>query len=382
MQKVPGYLKDYESLWNGNPHEANLQWFKNARFGLFIHYGLYSALGAGEWVQFRQKIPVAEYEKLKDGFTAEKFNADFITDLAIEAEMKYINLVTCHHDSFCLWNSKTEPFNSANSPCGRDLVREMAEQCAKKGLGLFTYYTFMLNWRHPYFLSREYLSVARPDYQEPQPEYQFKSLDDYPKYIEYMLNCVGELLELEYPLAGMWLDIIVAYYKAPDFVPLKETYGLIRRLRPEALIAYKQGATGEEDFASPEHSFRSQGDGFRKEGLPEAAERADQAWEINRRKHNEICTTLQDRSWGYHAEARHLTSDELWPKLEHARKNNCNLLANIGPLPDGSVHPEDIRTLKEIGKRIREIGWPETANGIGSYSPEEYHGDPDGAAAE
>lgn len=358
MPPLPTYLKDYEAAWNINPHDANLKWFEQAQFGMFIHYGLYAALGAGEWVQFRKKIPVAEYAKLKDSFRAERFDADFITDLALEAEMNYVTLVTCHHDSFCLWDSKVEAFNSMNSPCGRDLVREVAEQCDRKGLGFFTYYTFMLNWKHPYFLSREQLFVARPDYDELQPEYLFRSLDDYPKYIEYMQACMKELLELEYPLAGMWLDIIIAYYLAPELVPIDETYGLIRTLRPEALIAYKQGATGDEDFASPEFTFTSQGDKFRKQGHIEAAHRADRAWAINRQKHNEICMTLQKGGWGYKKGADHLSPDEVLNNLGLARSNNCNLLANVGPLPDGSIHPTDIKTLREVGQRIRTEGWP------------------------
>lgn len=360
MDVLPGYLQGHEAAWAHNPREANRQWFEQARFGLFIHYGLYSALGAGEWVQFQQQIPVAEYAKLRDTFTAVDFDADFITDLAIETEMKYITLVTCHHDSFCLWDSKTESFNSINSPCGRDLVRELAAQCARKGLGFFTYYTFMLNWRHPYFLSREHLSVARPDYKEPQPEYLFQSLDDYPKYVAYMQSCVRELLQLEYPLAGMWLDIIMAYYMVPELVPIKETYELIRKLRPETLIAHKQGATGDEDFASPEFNFQSLGKRLREQGHPEAAERADAAWALNRVKHNEICMTLQEGGWGYNEGSSHLSSDQVWDRLGYALANNCNLLANVGPLPDGSIHPDDIETLRDVGKRIRREGWPRT----------------------
>lgn len=80
---------------------------------------------------------MADYAALKDTFTAEKFDTDFITDLALEAGMKYVTMVTCHHESFCLWDSKTEPFNSVQSPCGRDLVRELAAQCDKKGAGVF-----------------------------------------------------------------------------------------------------------------------------------------------------------------------------------------------------------------------------------------------------
>lgn len=361
MRPLPTYLAEHEMLWQTDPRAANLKWFEQARFGLFIHYGLYSALGAGEWVQFHQKIPVAEYARLKDQFHADKFDADFITDLALEAEMKYVNLVTCHHDSFCLWDSKVEPFNSRNAPCGRDLVREMAAQCARKGLGFFTYYTFMLNWRHPYFLSPEHFWMARPHYKEAQPEYLFQSLKDYPKYIAYMQACLQELLAIEYPLAGVWLDIIMAYYQVPELVPVPSTYDLIRQFRPEALIAFKQGATGEEDFASPEFSFESKGEKLRRDGNPAAADRADRAWEINRHKHNEICMTLQKGGWGYKQGAGHLSPQELLDGLGIALSHNCNLLANVGPLPDGSIHPDDVATLRETGRRIRAEGWPATA---------------------
>jgi len=87
-------------MYAANPRQAAIKWFSDAKFGLFMHYGLYSLLGRHEWVQLREKIPVAEYAKLKDRFTAENFDADFITDLALEAQMKYINITTRHHDSF------------------------------------------------------------------------------------------------------------------------------------------------------------------------------------------------------------------------------------------------------------------------------------------
>ena len=141
-------------------------------------------------------------------------------------------------------------------------------------------------------------------------------------------------------------------------MPIKETYDLVRSMRPETLISYKQGATGEEDFASPEHSFRSQGHVYRKMDNEAAAVRADDAWEINRHKHNEICTTLQTGGWGYNSEGEHCDADAIWEKLHHALTNNCNLLANVGPLPDGSIHPADVKSLREVGKRIKRDGWP------------------------
>lgn len=359
---VPAYLSNQADLWQRDPHAANLEWFRQARFGLFIHYGLYSALGKGEWVQFNDKIPVAEYEKLRDGFKADKFDADFITDLACEAQMKYVNLVTCHHDSFCLWNSRTEPFNSVKSPCGRDLVGEMAAACAKKGLGFFTYYTYHLNWRHPKFISRKYLDMARPDYPQPEPHYTFRGLGDFKEYVDYVHSAMTELLTGYGPLAGVWLDLIMAHYALPDLMPVRETYWLVRKLQPHALVAYKQGATGDEDFATPERHFHSLAETALKRFGEHSAHVAASAWEKNKLKHNEICTTLQDGWWGYASNARHVGVDEVCRMLGHAAAHDCNLLLNIGPLPDGAVHPEDIATLRAVGKRIRERGWPEPAS--------------------
>lgn len=352
MSTVPKYLLP-ELRSEPDAHQANLNWFRKARFGLFIHYGLYSALGRGEWVQYSEQIPVAEYEGLKDGFTAANFDADFITDLACEAGMSYVTMVTCHHDSFCMWNSRVEPFNSLNSGCGRDLVGEMADQCARKGLGLFTYYTYMLNWRHPKFLSRDYFAMARPDYAQPEPRYTFRGVADFQEYVDYVHAALTELLTGYGPLAGVWLDLIMGYYAQPDLMPVAETYSLVRRLQPHALVAYKQGATGDEDFATPERQFQSLAE--RAGGMfgPRAAEVAASAWARNQGKHNEICATLQEGSWGYSEGGRHIAPSEVMDMLAHAAAHDCNLLLNIGPLPDGSVHPEDVATLREVGRRMR-----------------------------
>jgi len=152
--EVPSFLQPVADRYAKDPRAAAVAWFKDARFGLFLHYGLYSLLGRHEWVQFREKIPVAEYAKLKDRFTAEKFDADVITDLALQAGMKYVNLTTRHHDSFCLFESKYTDFTSVNSPAKRDLVGELAEACRKKGLGFYLYYSHGRDWRHGFFRSK------------------------------------------------------------------------------------------------------------------------------------------------------------------------------------------------------------------------------------
>ncbi len=109
-----------------NVAPRGIEWFKGAKFGLFLHYGLYSLLGRGEWVQWVETIPCAEYAKLMDDFTAADFDADFITDLALDAEMKYVNLTSMHHDGFCLFESKATDFTSVNAAARRDRVGELA----------------------------------------------------------------------------------------------------------------------------------------------------------------------------------------------------------------------------------------------------------------
>jgi len=116
----------------------------------------------------REAIHVAEYEKLMDQFTAEKFDADFITDLALEAEMRYVTITTRHHDSFCLFDSSVS-----------DLIGELAGACQEKGLGLFLYYSYALDWRHPYFYPRSIFRIARPDYRTPEPRYKWQRDEDF-----------------------------------------------------------------------------------------------------------------------------------------------------------------------------------------------------------
>src|SRR5215207_4610116 len=130
---------------------ATLERFKHARYGLFLHYGVYSLLGRGEWVQFRENIPVAEYERLIDRFTAERFDANAICDLALDAGMKYLNFTTRHHDSFCLWDTATTAFSSVRAPSQRDLVRELADACRARDIMLFLYYSHGRDWKHPCF---------------------------------------------------------------------------------------------------------------------------------------------------------------------------------------------------------------------------------------
>ena len=348
---IPDYLKDYTEEYSANPREANLHWFTDAKYGMFIHYGLYAQLGRGEWVQLRDTIPVAEYAKLKDTFTADKFDADFITDLAIKAGMKYITITSKHHDGFCLFETKQTDFKSLNAPCGRDLIGELAEACNAKGLGLFLYYSYAADWKHPYFYSREAgWKNARPAYKEVQPEYKFQKDEDFRIYVDYVHKHVIELLT-QYPtIAGIWFDPIMGLYNRPDLFPVEETYALIRSLSPHALISFKQGANGDEDFSAPERNANAiVGNQF---------EVARMVYEKNKNKPKEICNTLQPHAWGYHKgnDGKHKTADELVEIIKETWAKNANLLMNVGPLPNGSFPEEDIISLTEAGKMLRTEG--------------------------
>ncbi len=328
-----------------------LAWFKKAKFGLFMHYGVYSILGRGEWVQLREAIPVKEYEKLKDRFTADKFDADKITDLALAAGMKYVNMTARHHDSFCLFKTRETDFNSLNSPARRDLIGELTKACQKKGLGIFYYYSYALDWRHPYFYSREFglksgnapWNSGRPDYKTPEPAYKFREPADFQHYIRFVHNQLRELLTQYGPITGIWLDPIMGFYAQPELFPIAETYALIRKLQPQCLICFKQGANGDEDFVAPERTLAAHRLG---------GELAKKVWELNKNKLPEICDTLQESIWGYRQadDRKHRDAGWVIKTLEYCRSINGNLLLNTGPLPDGTIHAEDAATLREVGR--------------------------------
>lgn len=344
---VPSYLRNFADLQARNPRAAALAWFKQARFGLFIHYGLYSLLGKGEWVQFHERIPIAEYAKLKDRFTAAKFDAGAIAGVAQAAGMQYITLVCKHCDSFCLWDTQATDFNSVNSPAKRDLVAEMAAACRGRGLGFFVFYEHGFDWRHPHGPAPwdwKNKSV-RPAYEPPDPFYAPRAQYDFNRYVQYAYDGVSELCSRYGPLAGVWLDgIAVPVSGDRARFRVLELYARIRQLQPQGLICYKSGLYPElEDFMAPEQ--------------PQVA-----AAQKNRvGKPMEICRTMQKHGpkapkgalWGWLDGADHVTADEVLGMLGDAEAKDANLLLNVGPLPDGSLHPEDVAVLKEVGRRRR-----------------------------
>ena len=273
MEDIPKYLQGYEDLYGQNPRAAALAWFRQARFGLFLHYGLYSLLGGeyrgrtmpgkgAEWIQLVLDIPVAEYAKTKDAFTAERFDADAICTLAAEAGMKYVNLTAQHHDGFCLWDSATTDFASMHAPARRDLVAELVDACDRHGLGCFLYYSHGRDWRHPDSPNNGSRS-CRPRCPKDREPFYWGDEYDLDRYLDFAAAQVAELCRYR-PVAGIWLDGIGGFKGMNDGVRLsraQDLYDRIHAAQPQILVSYKQGLTDTEDFFAPERSVRREGDG-------------------------------------------------------------------------------------------------------------------------
>jgi alpha-L-fucosidase len=333
---VPSYLRGDEKLYARYPRAAATESFRQARFGLFLHYGLYSILGRHEWVQYREKIPVAEYAKLAGQFHPDRFDAGRIAAMAKQAQMHYITITTRHHDSFCLFRTKQTDFNSLNSPAKRDLIAEMAKACDRHGLCL--YYSHGRDWKQPHAPNNdEWGGSARPDYHPPDPAYAYGPDHHLERYLDFMTAQITELLTQYGPIASIWLDGIATPLSGDRTkFHCDELYRHIRSLQPQVLVSYKQGLLGTEDYLAPEHKGVVNSTG----------------------KPMEICTTLQKHGWGYVKDDQHLTPDEAMDRMRAAATQRANLLLNTGPLPDGSIHQTDQDTLAELGRRIQKEGYP------------------------
>lgn len=332
--ELPGYLRGYETLYRDNPRAAAVAWHRNAKWGLFVHYALESlrGLNAREVLDTKEADKAAykkskngtaeEYARLKDRFTASKFDADFITSLALEAQMHYVNFTTRHRGNLYMFRTSVSEFTSLNSPAKRDLVAELAAQCQKKCLGLFLY--------------------CPPDVARTGPQETF----------ERNRTVVRELLTQYGPVAGIWLDGIGSYYEEPQaFRRINELYALIRSLQPQCLISFKQG-TGTEDFVAPEGAMHVKSGAL-----------ASKAWASNAGKRGDICTNMQTAppAWIYTEGCQHITADQVLALLADAFAQKANLTLNTAPLLDGSIHPSDVAALREAGARIRKNGYPAPA---------------------
>jgi len=295
--------------------------FEKLGLGMFVHWGLYSQLGRGEWVLFREKIDLKEYTKLKDTFTAEDFDAEELVKTAKDAGCKYITLTTRHHEGFSLYDTRgLNDFDVIHSPCGRDLIREYVDACRKYDIVPFFYHT-TLDWYNPDFEN------------------------DFDKYLDY-LNKSVEILCTNYgKIGGLWFD---GNWSKPDADwKLDDLYGLIRKYQPEAMIINNTGLDARGETGHPEIDSVT----F-EQGRPTPMKREGMKKYIAA----EMCETINDH-WGIgHNDFNYKSPQYIIESLCLSRKVGANYLMNIGPTAQGGVDPYQRELMKIVGKWMNLFG--------------------------
>jgi alpha-L-fucosidase len=310
------------------------KWFRDAGFGMFIHWGVYSVPGRGEWVMNTEKISIAEYEKFAPQFNPEKFNAAEWVSIAKQAGMKYITITSKHHDGFAMYHTKKNKWNIVDAtPYGKDPLKMLAEECQRQGIKLFFYHS-QLDWRHP-----DYFPRGRTGQSSGRPE-----SGDFNAYLDFMDAQLTELLTNYGPIGGIWFD---GMWDKPDAEwRLEKTYSLIHKLQPSALVGSNHHLTpfDGEDFQMFERDLPGQNEG----GFSHDATVSELPLET--------CDTM-NRSWGYNArDDRYKSTSELLRYLARAAGYGANFLLNVGPRPDGTIQPEFVERLKEMGAWLNKYG--------------------------
>jgi alpha-L-fucosidase len=321
--------------------DARMEWWREARFGMFIHWGLY-AVPAGEWksqtnhaewIRESAQIPLEEYDKFVGQFNPVKFNADEWVKMASDAGMKYIVITSKHHDGFGLYNSRQTEFDILSTPFKRDILKELSKACQKQNM-TFCFYHSIMDWNHPDYLPRRSWEKTR-------------SADgaDFDRYRTYMKAQLKELLTGYGKIGVLWFDGEWENTWTSEFG--KDLYNHVRNLQPSIIVNNRvtvgrsgmAGMTeGEEftgDFGTPEQEIPAT-------GIPGAD------WES--------CMTMNDH-WGYNRNDKNFKSSaEMLHMLADIASKGGNYLLNIGPTADGVFPQESIDRLKEIGNWMRING--------------------------
>jgi alpha-L-fucosidase len=283
--------------------ERRLAWWREARFGMFIHWGVYSVYGRHEWVMENEGIPVAEYEQTARRFKPEPNAARAWAKLAKKAGMKYMVMTTKHHEGFCNFDSKLTNYTAVKTGCGRDLVAEFVDAARAEGLRFGFYYSLM-DWHHP----DGALCAVDEDARR--------------RFVDYIHGQVRELCSNYGKIDILWYDVNWPL-KVEQWEAVKLNKA-VRELQPDILINNRTGVP--EDFTTPEQQIRA----------------FTEPWEA--------CMTMND-SWGYQK------TDDNWKSAKNIVRNliRCtrdggNYLLNIGPKGDGSIPAESVSILTEVGR--------------------------------
>ena len=312
--------------------------FRDAGLGMFIHWGVYSQLARGEWVMQDQSIPIPTYEWLASNFNPVRFDAKEWVALAKSAGVRYITITSRHHDGFAMFATKANTYNIVDHALyHRDPLKELAAECQRQGITLFFYYS-QLDWHHPDYFPRGGTGKAsgRPN------------SGDWSRYIAFMNQQLTELLSNYGPIGGIWFD---GMWDKPDADwKLAETYALIHRLQPTALIVpnHHKAPLPDEDAQTFEQD------------LPGANSAGFNTTTIGALPLETSLT--MNGSWGFNITDRNWKSTrDIIGYLVRAAGANANLLLNIGPRPDGTIQPE-------AASRLREVGQWLTAHGTSIYN--------------
>ena len=252
-------------------------------------------------------------------------------------------------------------YNSMDYPAQRDFVKELAVTCRKAGLGLFIYYSVGIDWHHPYFLPNTMYDPARPHYKEVPESYRFRNVEDFKHYLNYAKTQIMELCTQYGPIAGIWFDTVGGVYQYSELFNIQEIYDMIHQIQPHALVVFKTGANGNEDFITGESEMGSLAPVFKSVGLPKKVQdAADFSWESNNEKPAELNIPIQALGWAYHTSSRQRqkSAEEVMELLRYCADMNANLLLNIGPRPDGTILEENIQTLEKVGRQLEKDGFP------------------------
>ena len=333
---------------NYSPSKENIEarkWFEEAKFGLFIHWGVYSILGDGEWVMNNQNISINEYEKLPSFFNPTEFDPEKWVLMAKEAGMKYITITSRHHDGFSMFDSDFSDYNIVDkTPYGKDVLRMLSNSCKKHGIKLFFYYS-QLDWYRDDYFPRGRTGNGIEGRKE-------GNWDD---YITFMKAQLTELLTNYGEIGGIWFDGQWDQHEwdgkrfgkiNADF-KLDEVYELIHKLQPQALIGSNHHLSPNpgEDFQMFEKDLPGK-------GTKDFATSSDDIGNLPL----EVCETING-SWGFNLKDRqHKSEKQLVQYLIKAAGYGSNLLLNVGPMPNGKIQEEHIESLKKIGKWVKKNG--------------------------
>ncbi|MDZ7262620.1 MAG: alpha-L-fucosidase, partial [candidate division KSB1 bacterium] len=321
--------------------DARMAWWREARFGMFIHWGLY-AIPAGEWqgqtnhaewIRTTAQIPLEQYDKFVHQFNPVKFNAKEWVQIAKEAGMKYIVITSKHHDGFCLFDSKYTDFDVMSTPFKRDILKELADACHQEGIKICWYHSIM-DWHHPDYLPRR-------DWEKDRST----EGADFDRYVQHMKNQLRELLTNYGDIGVLWFDGEWEQTWNPQYG--QDLYNYVRSLQPNIIInnrvsgarAGTQGFTKEGEFAgdfgTPEQRIPAQ-------GLPGVD------WET--------CMTMNDH-WGYNKHDHNWKSTEdLLRKLADIASKGGNFLLNVGPTAEGLFPQPCIERLQAMGQWMKLNG--------------------------